>query len=188
MLLNQIVTANAQFVSERAAQGLLTPLSKYPQRNLAVLTCMDKTLLDFLEQAMGLRRGEEKIIKVAGNTATADFDAVIGSLLVAVYELGVQEIIVMGHDSCGMLHTTAAGLSQKMRDRGISEDVIAGVQPQLKEWADAIGDVEMSVRHTVECLRCNPYLPKDIAIHGAVIHPDNGQIRILVDGSTECRV
>ena len=116
-LIQQITTANEAFVKEALAQGGLDEVSKYPNRNLAVLTCMDTRLLDFLEPAMGLRRGEAKIIKVAGNTAFDDFDSVIGSLMVAVYELHVHDIVVMGHDDCGMLKwaTTTAACSIRRR-------------------------------------------------------------------------
>lgn len=113
LLANQITKANHAFVEKTLMHGGLEVVSKYPNRNLAVLTCMDTRLLDFLEPAMGLRRGEAKIIKVAGNTAFEDFDSVIGSLMVAVYELHVHDIIVMGHDDCGMLKTTSDSLCQK---------------------------------------------------------------------------
>lgn len=111
-LTQQIEKANAAFVEEHKDGGL-AQVSKYPSRNVAILTCMDTRLLDFLEPAMGLKRGEAKIIKVAGNTAGRTFDSVIGSLMVAVYELHVTDIIVVGHEDCGMLHTTAASLCKK---------------------------------------------------------------------------
>ncbi len=179
VLIDQIMAANREFVRESVKQGGLDAISKYPKRNLAVLTCMDTRLLLFLEPAMGLERGEAKIIKVAGNTACEDFDSVIGSLMVAVYELHVHEIIVMGHDDCGMLHTTADSLCDKMKAQGIDQVLIDGVRPRLEAWADSICDVDSTVCQTVERLKHNPYLPKDILVHGAVIHPDTGEIRIV---------
>lgn len=184
-LVDQIVKANKQFVEQSLRQGGLEAISKYPKRNVAVLTCMDTRLLSFLEPAMGLERGEAKIIKVAGNTACEDFDSVIGSLMVAVYELHVHEIIVMGHDDCGMLRTSADSLCVHMKEHGIADAVINGVRPKLSAWADSIDDVEQSVVDTVKHLKGNPYLPKDILIHGMVIHPDTGEIRIVVDGSQQ---
>ena len=93
-LIRQILNTNENFVKQSLSQGGFDDVSKYPRRHLAVLTCMDTRLLNFLEPAMGLVRGDAKIIKVAGNTAFEDFDSVIGSLMVAVYELHVHEIIV----------------------------------------------------------------------------------------------
>lgn len=182
-LIQQIMTANEAFVREALAQGGLDEVSKYPNRNLAVLTCMDTRLLDFLEPAMGLRRGEAKIIKVAGNTAFNEFDSVIGSLMVAVYELHVHDIVVMGHDDCGMLNTTSDSLSRKMAEAGIDSAVIEAVRPKLRQWADPIGDVDASVKETVRRLRSNPYFPKDLSIYGMVIHPHSGEIRVVDDNS-----
>ena len=177
-LLQQLMEANREFVAKHARLDA-EPVSKYPKRNLAVVTCMDTRLLDFLEPALGLARGEAKLIKVAGSTAFGDFDAVIGSLMVAVYELHVHDILVVGHEDCGMLATTADSLCARMRERGVAEEAIAAVRPKLKAWADPIGNVEESVRTTVQQLRENPYLPKDINVYGAVIHPHTGELVIL---------
>ncbi|WP_301860991.1 carbonic anhydrase [uncultured Megasphaera sp.] len=176
----QIIKANEAFM-EKHLMSNPEEVSKYPNRNLAVLTCMDTRLLDFLEPAMGLRRGEAKIIKVAGNTACEDFDSVIGSLMVAVYELHVHDIVVMGHDDCGMLKTTSASLCEKMAAAGIAPEHIEAVRPKLKQWADRIGNIDESVRETVRHLRANPYLPDTLSIYGMVIHPHSGEIRVVAD-------
>lgn len=175
-----ILQANRKFC-QVAQTGNLAEVSKYPSRNLAVLTCMDTRLLDFLEPAMGLQRGEAKIIKVAGNTVSRDFDSVIGSLLVAVYELHVQDIVVMGHDDCGMLKTTADSLCQHMQEAGIDPAAIAAVRPQIAAWADPIRNIDDTVRQTVTLLRKNPYLPASVHIYGMVIHPHSGEIRVVCD-------
>ena len=52
-LTQQIEKANAAFVEEHKDGGL-AQVSKYPSHNVAILTCMDTRLLDFLEPAMGL--------------------------------------------------------------------------------------------------------------------------------------
>lgn len=181
LLGKQIIKANQKFVEKTLLHGGLEVVSKYPSRNLAILTCMDTRLLDFLEPAMGLSRGEAKIIKVAGNSAFEDFDSVIGSLMVAVYELHVHDVIVMGHDDCGMLKTTADSLCRHMAEEGIDEGTIEKVRPQLTAWADAIGNVEESVKTTVQCLRNNPYLPANLSVYGMVIDPHTGEIRIVDD-------
>ena len=103
--------------------------------------------------------------------------------MVAVYELHVHDIVVMGHDDCGMLNTTSDSLSRKMAEAGIESAVIEAVRPKLQQWADPIGDVDTSVKETVRRLRSNPYLPKDIAVYGMVIHPHSGEIRVVDDNS-----
>lgn len=181
-LVKDITEANHEFVASHALHGK-TDVSKYPQRNLAVLTCMDTRLLDFLEPAMGLRRGEAKIIKVAGNTPYDDFDSVIGSLLVAVYELHVHDIVVMGHDDCGMLKTTADSLCKHMAEAGVDSAKIEEIRPKLQAWADPIQAIDDAVRQSVQHLRQNPYFPKNITVYGMVIHPHSGEIRVVDDGS-----
>ena len=46
-LLQQLMDANREFVAKHARLDT-EPVSKYPKRNLAVVTCMDTRLLDFL--------------------------------------------------------------------------------------------------------------------------------------------
>ena len=181
-LIEQIKEANKEFVHSGIAAGGREEVGKYPSRNLAILTCMDTRLLDFLEPAMGIERGDAKIIKVAGNTTNESFDSVIGSLMVAVYELHVQHIIVMGHDDCGMLKTTADSLCRKMLEAGIDEKNITAIRSKLQEWADPIQNVDEAVRNTVQHLRDNPFLPDSVMIYGMVIHPGDGAIRIVDNG------
>lgn len=183
LLTEQIMTANRAFAAQARRDGRLKDVSKYPNRHLAVVTCMDTRLLDFLEPAMGLSRGEAKIIKVAGSTVFDDFDSVIGSLMVAVYELHVRHIVVMGHDDCGMIATTSESLCRHMAEAGIDDDVIASVRPKLRRWADPIGNADDSVRDTVRRLRRSPYFPPSVAFYGMVIHPGSGEIRLVEDGS-----
>ena len=78
-LLDTILQANRKFVQPNA----FPPLPKNPKKQLAIFTCMDTRLVDFLEPAMGIRRGEAKVIKNAGNTIIDPFGGVIRSLVVA---------------------------------------------------------------------------------------------------------
>ncbi len=194
-VLEQILELNRQFVADKEA-GRLRPVqteavSKYPERKLGVLTCMDTRLVDFLEPALGIRRGEAKIIKNAGNTVTHPFDGIIRSFMVAVYELGVEELLVVGHDDCGMVHTTADSLIIHMKARGVTDEAIEAIRPALTEWADYFHHPEENVRHTVTLLKTNPYLPKDLPVHGLIIDPHTGKLRVLVNGyesgETLCR-
>ena len=56
--------------------------SKLPQKQVAIITCMDTRLVNFLEPALGLQRGDAKVIKTAGNSVTGVFDGIIRSLMV----------------------------------------------------------------------------------------------------------
>ena len=156
--------------------------SKLPKKHLAIVTCMDTRLVDFLEPALGLKRGDAKIIKTAGNVIVDVFDSTIRSLLVCIYELGVKEIAIIGHYECGMAKTTSESLTKAMLERGISHDAIKMISKDLKEWADGFQKPEENVAKVVEDIKNNPLIPKDIAVHGLMFHPRDGKLDLIVDG------
>ena len=92
---NKILKFNKQFVEERRYEQFIT--SKYPDRKIAIVSCMDTRLVELLPAALGFKNGDIKIIKNAGGTITNPFDSTMRSLLVAIYELGVEWIMVIGH-------------------------------------------------------------------------------------------
>ncbi|MBR1804944.1 MAG: carbonic anhydrase [Selenomonadaceae bacterium] len=153
--------------------------SKLPKKHLAIVTCMDTRLVNFLEPALGLSRGDVKIIKQAGNVLTGVFDATVRSLLVCIYELGVKEIAVIGHHECGMAKTTSQSLTKAMVERGVSPDAIKMVERELVEWADSFQRPEENVKEVVKQLRENPLIPKDVKVHGLMFHPRSGKVELL---------
>ncbi|MBR3456554.1 MAG: carbonic anhydrase [Selenomonadaceae bacterium] len=156
--------------------------SKLPQKQLAIITCMDTRLVNFLEPALGIGRGEAKVIKTAGNGITGVFDGTIRSLMVCIYELGVKEIVVIGHHKCGMAKTTSESLTQAMLERGIAKEAIHMVSKELREWADEFHHPEQNVTDTVEQIRLNPLIPKDVPVHGLIFHPRTGKLDLIEDG------
>ncbi len=155
--------------------------SKLPKKKLAIVTCMDTRLVNFLEPALGIERGDVKMIKVVGNVVTGVFDSVIKSILVAIYELGVKDVAVIGHSECGMQKTTSESLTKAMLERGISPDAIKMVEHELVEWADAFKEPEQNVRDAVAAIRNNPLIPKDVGVHGLLFHPRTGKLTVVVD-------
>lgn len=183
-LLEQILEENAKFTASLPESYLHRndKVSKYPARQLAIYTCMDTRLVDFLEPAMGISRGEAKVIKAAGNMITGPFDEVIRSLMVAVYELGVNEIMVVGHKDCGMQHSTSASLKERMLARGVKPEAIAAVEGEFAKWVDAFHHPRENVEKTVAEIKSNPLLPKDIIVHGLLFCPDSGRLEVIVRG------
>ena len=183
-VLDEILTANKNFCANPPVDYTQEDAhaSKLPQKQLAIITCMDTRLVNFLEQALGIGRGEAKVIKTAGNGVTGVFDGTVRSLLVCVYELGVKEIIVIGHHECGMAKTTSAGLIDAMTSRGVVPEAIHMIKAELEHWADEFHHPEENVRETVEALRLNPLLPKDVPIHGLMFHPRTGELTVVEDG------
>ena len=115
-LLDDILKHNKEYVEDQNTGyvDVDTKCSKMPSRQMAIVTCMDTRLVNFLEDSMDIGRGEAKIVKTAGNCITGPFDGVVRSLLVCIYELGVNEIFIIGHHECGMAKTTAKDLTEKM--------------------------------------------------------------------------
>lgn len=183
-LLEQILEENAKFVAGLPESYLHRNegVSKYPAKQLAIYTCMDTRLVDFLEPAMGISRGEAKIIKAAGNMITGPFDEVIRSLMVAVYELGVTEIMVVGHEDCGMQHSTSESLKECMLARGIKPEAIAAVEGEFAKWVDAFHHPRENVAKTVEAIRNNLLLPDDVTVHGLIFCPESGKLEVVVHG------
>lgn len=99
-MIDEILEYNRRFVAEKRYERFIT--DKYPNKRIAIVTCMDTRLVELLPAALGFRNGDVKIIKNAGGTITNPFDSTVRSLLVAIYELGVQEVMIIGHTGCGV--------------------------------------------------------------------------------------
>lgn len=183
--LAQVLKANNEFINSKSTHRIdedCYSISKFPNRHLAIFTCMDTRLVEFLEPAMGIKRGEVKVIKNAGNCITGAFASTIRSLVVAIFELEVKEIMVIGHLDCGIAHSTSRELTQKMLARGISQDAIKMVESELELWLDQFQNPIDNVKSVVYKIQCNPLIPKDIPVHGLMFNPNTGAIDVLIDG------
>ncbi len=176
-LLDQILEENREFVRNRD-----TPMTGKPRKRIAIFTCMDTRLVEFLEPAMGLRRGDAKIIKNAGNTLLHPDGGVIRSLVVAIFMLGCDEVFVIGHRDCGMASIDEAKLRTSMLARGISAEKIDSLEPTLKEWCGAFHDPERNVIGVARDMQTNALIPKDVPIHGLIFDPLSGKLDLLVNG------
>ena len=121
-MIDEILAYNKKFVEEKQYEKYTA--SKYPNKKIAILTCMDTRLVELLPAALGLKNGDVKIIKNAGGVVTSPFGSVIRSLLVAIIELGVEEIMVIGHTDCGVQHIDSDMMIHHMKERGISQESI----------------------------------------------------------------
>ena len=81
-MIDNIIEYNKKFVAEKGYEKYVT--DKYPDKKLAVLSCMDTRLTELLPAALGLRNGDAKIIKNAGGLVITPFDSSIRSLIVAI--------------------------------------------------------------------------------------------------------
>lgn len=134
-MMDDILHYNKQFVENKKYKPYET--GKYPKKKLAIVTCMDTRLTELLPAALGLKNGDAKIIKNAGGMITHPFGSAVRSLLIAIYELGVQDIMIIGHTDCGVQSVDYEAMIHKMKERGIQEDSIDFVKycgVQFESW------------------------------------------------------
>ena len=70
-MVEEILAFNEQFVEKKGYEKFIT--NKYPDKKLAILSCMDTRLTELLPAALGLKNGDAKIIKNAGAVISHPF-------------------------------------------------------------------------------------------------------------------
>ena len=179
MSINDILQFNKDFVEKEEYKNYKA--SKFPTKKIAILSCMDTRLTLLLPAALGLKNGDVKIIKNAGGVISHPYGSVIRSLLVCIYELGIEEIIVIGHYDCGMQNLQSDKITEKMLHAGISADAIEKVKSEIDydRWLAGFDCVEQSVEDTVELIRNHPLIPDGINIYGLIMDPETGRLDSL---------
>ena len=171
-MIDSILAFNRQFVAEKDYEPFVT--DKFPAKKLAVLSCMDTRLTVLLQEALGLRNGDAKIIKNAGAVIPSPWDSAMQSLIVAVYELGVEEIMVVAHTDCGACNMSFGHFRKEMLRRGIPEAELQRTDVDLEQWLEGFHDTEKSVRATVEAIIRHPLMPRDITVRGFIMEIATG--------------
>lgn len=67
-MIEQMLAYNQKFVEREEYKRFAT--SKYPDKKIAILSCMDTRLVELLPAALGIRNGDVKMIKNAGGMIT----------------------------------------------------------------------------------------------------------------------
>ncbi|OXS64332.1 carbonic anhydrase [Bacillus sp. V-88] len=182
-LLTNILEYNQQFVEEQSYEEYRT--TKFPDKRLVILTCMDTRLVELLPKSMNMKNGDVKVVKNAGAIVSHPFGSIMRSLLVAVYELQADEVIVIGHHDCGMSAINSDSILDKMKDRGITEETLDTVNYSgidLHDWLKGFNSVQESVAHSVDMIKNHPLMDKKIPVHGLVISPETGKLDLVVEG------
>lgn len=180
--ISKMLDFNRKFVAEKQYEKYST--GKYPNKKIAILTCMDTRLVELLPAALGIKNGDVKIIKNAGGVISSPFGSVIRSLLVAIIELGVNEIMVIGHTDCGVQHIDSDMMIEHMKARGITEesiDMIKYCGIDFDKWLAGFDSLEESVRENVDIIRNHPLIPNDVQVGGYIINTQTGELTKVVD-------
>lgn len=174
-MFEEILTYNKRFVENKGYEPYLT--DKFPDKHLAIVTCMDTRLTTLLPAALGLKNGDAKIIKNAGGLVSDPYGSAMRSLLVGIYELHVDYIMVIAHTDCGACHLDGHEMKQLMLERGIRQEVIDQVEQggvDIEDWLEGFHDTDRTVRQTVDVIRRHPLVPTDVEVRGFVIHSATG--------------
>ncbi|MFD2673003.1 beta-class carbonic anhydrase [Marinicrinis sediminis] len=182
-LIHNILDHNESFVQNKEYEQFVT--SKFPDKKMVLLTCMDTRLVELLPKAMNLRNGDAKIIKNAGAIVTQPFGNIMRSIIVALYKLNAKEVCVVGHHECGMTGLNSEDLIEQITESGIHEEAIdtlrnAGID--LNRWLTGFDNVQSGVENSVRIIRNHPLLPKNTPVHGLIIDPVTGKLDLVTDG------
>ncbi|MCQ2103291.1 MAG: carbonic anhydrase [Fibrobacter sp.] len=179
-MIQEMLQYNKEFVASKGYEKFAT--SKYPDKKIAIVTCMDTRLVELLPAALGIKNGDVKMIKNAGGTITNPFDSTVRSLLVAIYELGVNEIMIIGHTGCGVQGMDAQEMLHLMKERGVDEEHISLMRHcgiDLDSWLHGFEDTDAAVLETVDLVKNHPLVPKDIVVRGYIMDSETGALRSL---------
>ena len=159
--IDSILAYNRGYVASKGYEKHLT--DKFPDKKLAVL-----------------KNGDAKIIKNAGAVIPSPWDSAMRSLIVAVYELGVTEIMVVAHTSCGACHMSFSHFKEEMLHRGIPAAELARKDVDLNAWLEGFHDTEESVRNTVSAILHHPLIPSDVTVRGFIIESATGELTEVI--------
>ena len=163
--IKRIISANSKYVREF---GDKTDLAPFPEKRLAVLTCMDARLepLKFL----GLELGDAHIIRNAGGRASDD---AIRSLVVSNTLLGTNEFLVIHHTECGMERFTQEEMGRMLKEK------LDTSEGEFVNWL-SISDRIQSVKHDVLHIKNHPLVSDDIKISGHLFNTKTGELSEVI--------
>lgn len=176
---NKMMEINGDFV--RNKEYLAYNTEKIPKKKVAILTCMDARLTELLTDALGIKNGDAKIIKNAGGTVNHPYGSVMRSLLICIYQLGVENILVIGHHDCGMQNLDSKAMLNKMRYKGISTETIDRLEQDIdvEKWLAGFSGVEESVRETTRRILEHPLVPATVKVYSMVMNPNTGEVTMV---------
>jgi len=182
-IISDLMAFNQEFVAQKQYLEFL-PTGPTDHR-IVVLTCMDTRLVELLPKALNLKNGDAKLIKNAGAILTQPFGSAMRSILVAIYELEAKEVLVIGHQGCGMTNLDHHSIVGKFAANGIPDSTLNTLENSgihMDQFFKGFNCPEDGVQHSVGIIRNHPLLPPHIPVHGFIIHPETGLLTLINDG------
>lgn len=179
-MIDEILAYNKEFVQNHKYEKYIT--NKYPEKKIAIVSCMDTRLIELIPAALGLKNGDMKIIKNAGAVISHPFGSAMRSLIIAIYELGVEEVMIIGHTDCGTLNLDSQRVVGHMTERGVSKEQLQMLEycgVDFKKWIGGFSDTATAIRQTVDLVRNHPLIPTDIIVRGFIIDSVTGELHLV---------
>ncbi|MFV0439702.1 MAG: beta-class carbonic anhydrase [Lachnospirales bacterium] len=176
-MIDDILKYNETFVEDKKYEQFIT--SKYPEKKIAIVSCMDTRLTELLPSALGIKNGDAKFIKNAGGVITHPFGSVMRSLIIGIYELGIEEILVIGHTDCGAKFTNSDEIISKMLENGVPQkniDLVKYCGVNWDNWIGGFNDLEDSIKKSVDLIRNHLLISDNVAVHGLIIDSITGKL------------
>lgn len=158
-----------------------TEVAKGQHPIAAILSCSDSRVPPEIIFDQGL--GDLFVIRSAGNLTD---DIELGSIEYAVEHLGVQLIIVLGHERCGAVEAAVKGGEAPGHIKSLVKAIHPSVEKAKKEKGDLLeNSVLANIKEIVRKLKSNKpvlkkfVLEKKVEIIGARYDLDDGVVTIL---------
>lgn len=186
-LLDDLVRNNERFVDQGKARQYSSAAQGGARLKLALLACMSPRMTRFQEDALGIECGDAFVIRVEGASFVERANSeVLRSLAIAVHKYGVEEILVLMHDDCGMTNTKIGDFIEMMRKNGVYRtnlDIF-----DLKTFFGGFAGVKEGVRKNVSFILNSGIVPETVAVHGAILNAATGRMEVVVNGYKERRI
>lgn len=179
-MVEEILEHNKKFVADKGYEPYIT--SNYPDKKLCIVTCMDTRLVELLPLALGIKNGDVKVVKNAGGVVDHPYGSEMKSLIIGVYELKIEEILIIGHSECGARCSSSVAIEEKMLSDGVTEEELELVKKEVDfaKWLDGFQELENTIKKSVKIVKNHPLMKKSVAVHGLIIDSKTGELTKIV--------
>jgi len=146
---------------------------KFPQFPLLILTCTDPRI--DVHRIFQLNPGDAFVLRNAGNQYTED---VLRSILIAIYEYDIKQIVVLGHLDCGMKKINLDKLRNKLSSQVLKQigQYSTNFQFALQKFFKPFVDEITNINTQIDRLKMTKAITSDIEIIGMLYDPYTGWV------------
>jgi carbonic anhydrase len=173
-IIKKLIEGNNKYrwkiMQEQESVELKGKIPKYP---VLILTCMDSRI--DIHRIFQLSPGDVFVLRNGGNQYSEDM---LRSLLIAIYEYGVQYIIILGHLDCGMKKINLNELKDNLPIellRGLGKTSV-DLRFALQRFFKTISDEILNIKNQVDRFHAIQSIPKNVKIIGMIYDPASGWV------------